>query len=133
MGGSALHAMKNVPSLLLTAVLASVLAPTASAQDPTGSYTLEKKDGSPVEPGHVWSVTVLPVFGMPGCYVFLVSRDGDPVPDEGGMMAATGPGTYAWQNRRGITGTLQGAQGGDFVSTVTSGPNTGTERAWDRQ
>ncbi|HEX6812640.1 MAG TPA: hypothetical protein VF384_13520 [Planctomycetota bacterium] len=125
--------MKIVPSLLLPAVLASVLAPTACAQDPTGSYELLKKDGSPVEPNHVWGVIVMPVFGIPGWYVFAVYRDGDPVPNEGGRIVATGPGTYAWENSRGTTGTLRAAPGGDFVSTVTSGPNQGTERLWDKQ
>lgn len=125
--------MRTVPSLLLTAVLASVFATTACAQDPTGSYELEKKDGSAVEPGHLWEVVVAPVYGAPGRYVFLVFRDEELVPDEGGVMVATGPGTFEWVNNRGTRGTLLDTRDGDYLSTVTSGPNAGTERVWVSQ
>jgi hypothetical protein len=123
--------MKNVLSLLLPAVLASIAVPVSaqSHSDPSGTYTLQKRDGSPVEPGHVWQVTVVPYLNG---WMFSVTRDGDPVHAEGGLLHATGRGTYGWTNWRGTTGTLEEAFGGDHVSTVTSGPNTGTERLWNR-
>lgn len=69
----------------------------------------------------------------PGLYAFFVSRDGDPVPNENGVITVTGPGAYAWVNNRGTTGTLTDAPGGDKVSTVTSGSNEGTVRVWKSQ
>ena len=139
--------MKNALSLPSTILLAATLVPAVLAQSGPrgieGTFTITNKDGSPLHEDFVFEVTVYRLAGNPGCYLFFVTRDriegqGEPdtgpesVPGEDGTLVRTGVTTYEWVNERGTTGTVTEDPSGDCVSEVTSGPNAGTQRLWNR-
>ncbi|MEZ6036095.1 MAG: hypothetical protein R3F29_01355 [Planctomycetota bacterium] len=131
--------MKHLLSLFLSTLLAFAFATTAMAQSEgadsgiDGTYTIQTANGNPVEPGHDWEITFVPVPGLAGVYVSYVTRDGEAVPGEQAVVIGAGGGVYVWENARGTTGVITTSSDGDLDSEVQTGPNAGTQRHFEKQ
>lgn len=133
--------MKHLLSLFLSTLLAITFAATATAQSADadagldGTYTIQDANGNPVEPGHDWEITFVPVPGLSGVYVSYVTRDDEVVPGEQAVVVGIGGGFFIWENARGTTGVIATSPDGDgdLDSEVLTGPNAGTLRHYDKQ
>lgn len=114
--------------------LLSLLPAALVAQDPTGEHHVTQLDGSAVRDGVDIKVEVRET--DPGVYTGTVSLSvgGGPWQESANETMTLWPvldGLYYWRNARGSTGILEwNAARGQWVTTVLTGSNAGTQRAW---
>lgn len=126
----------SVPAVLL-ALLPSLLSTQVAKSPPPpqkieGSYVVSNRDGTPPIPGSTVRVTILPNLALPGSYLGLVTRNGEPMVGENQIIFGSGA-NYVWLNERDTPGTYVVQNNGDVHSTVTGGGHAGTERILVRQ